>query len=65
MKTLNFLATFPDSGSPWESGKAELQGVRFQNVRGFRNHLIFYRVTEVGVYIMRVIHASRNIEKQL
>jgi toxin ParE1/3/4 len=65
MKTLNFLARFPEIGSPWESSKGRLEGVRFQNVRGFRKHLIFYRLTEVGLHVMRVFHAGQNIEKQL
>ena len=31
-------------------------------VAGFPNHLIFYRPIESGVEVIRVLHASRDIE---
>jgi plasmid stabilization system protein ParE len=65
MKTLNFLAEFPEIGSPWEANTPRLQGVRFQNVRGFRHYLIFYCVIEAGLYVMRVIDGRRNLERIL
>lgn len=65
MKTLEFLAAFPEIGAPWESKRARIQGVRFQNVRGFKNYLIFYRVTEPGLFVVRVIDGRRDFEKLL
>ena len=65
MRTLDFLAEYPHIGSPWESSNARLEGVRFQNVLGFKNHLIFYRSTGAALYVMRVFHARQNIEKEL
>ena len=32
------------------------------DIAGFDNYLIFYRPTERGVEIIRVIHGSRDIE---
>ena len=57
-KTLELLALFPEMGTPWEPKKAEIQGVRFQNVQGFRNYLIFYRPLKDR--IDRVIYAARD-----
>jgi toxin ParE1/3/4 len=65
MKTLKFLAAFPEIGAPWESRKARLQGVRFQNVRGYKNYLVFYRMVEDGLYVMRVIDGRRDLERVL
>jgi toxin ParE1/3/4 len=64
-KTLEFLALFPEMGSPWESKTAGMQGVRFQNVQGFRNYLIFYRMTEPGLYLERIVDGRRNLDQIL
>ena len=50
-KTLELLALFPEMGAIWESKNPRLQGVRFQNVHRFRNYLIFYRITDPGLYV--------------
>ena len=64
-KTLDVLAVFPEMGAAWESKKTRLQGVRFQNVRGFRNYLIFYRMTEPGLYVERIVDGQRDLEQTL
>ncbi len=61
-KTLDFLAMFPEMGPAWESSQTRLQGMRFQNVHGFRNYLIFYRMTEPGLYVERIVDGRRNLE---
>jgi toxin ParE1/3/4 len=65
MKTLDFLAMFPEMGPAWESKKKRLQGMRFQNVHGFRNYLIFYRMTEPGLYVERIVDGRRDLEQVL
>ena len=64
-KTLDFLARFPDAGAPWESMETKLQGVRFQIVRRFKNHLIFYRMTAQGLYVERIVDGRRDLEQIL
>ncbi len=64
-KTLDILALFPEMGAPWESERTRLQGVRFQNVRGFKNYLIFYRLTEPGLYVERIVDGRRDLEQIL
>lgn len=60
--TLELLVMFPEMGSPYESGDESLRGVRFEIVRGFRNHVIFYRLTEAGLYVMRVFQGHQDID---
>ena len=43
----------------------ELIGIRQKAIKGFEKHLIFYRLIEDGVEIIRVIQGSRNIENIL
>jgi plasmid stabilization system protein ParE len=64
-KTLELLALFPEMGSPWESKKTGMRGVRFQSVQGFRNCLIFYRMTEPGLYVKRIVDGRRDLEQIL
>ncbi|MEM8642837.1 MAG: type II toxin-antitoxin system RelE/ParE family toxin [Cyanobacteria bacterium P01_G01_bin.54] len=44
----------------FESGR--LQGMRQLAVKGFRKYLVFYRVVEDCVEIVRVLHGSRDLE---
>lgn len=39
-----------------------LVDVRQQAIKGFKRYLVFYRVTDTGVEILRVIHSARDIE---
>jgi len=64
-KTLELLALFPELGAPWESKNKRLQRVRFQIVRGFRNYLIFYRLTALGLYVERIVDGRRDLERVL
>jgi toxin ParE1/3/4 len=63
-RTVDLLVAFPDIGAPWVSKSARLQSVRFKNVRGFKNNVIFYRLADAGLNVMRVFHGRRNIERQ-
>ena len=38
-----------------------LANIRQQSIKGFRKYLIFYRITESEIYILRVIHGARDI----
>jgi toxin ParE1/3/4 len=39
-----------------------LADIRQQGIKGFKKYLVFYRVTDTGVEIIRVIHGARDIE---
>jgi toxin ParE1/3/4 len=64
-ETLTLLAGNPELGSPWESDNPDLADVRWHAVAGFPNHLLFYRPTEQGIELIRVLYAARDLEALL
>lgn len=60
-QTINRLAGMPGIGSPYPLTNPALQDVRHFSVRGFPNHVIFYREAEVGIEVLRVLHAARDV----
>ena len=57
----NQLLSMPEIGSTRESVAPRLRGLRMWPIPDFPNHLIFYRPTTVGIEIVRVLHAARDI----
>ena len=55
------LLDMPELGSRRELAIPELNGLRMWPIPAFSNHLIFYRPSDAGVEIVRVLHASRDI----
>jgi toxin ParE1/3/4 len=51
----------PNIGEPWFSRNTRLAGLRVSRVEGFKAHLIFYLSSDVGIEIIRVLHASRDL----
>jgi toxin ParE1/3/4 len=60
--TFRFLAANPQSGEPCQFRASHMHGVRVWPVQEFRNYLVFFRPTEDGVEIERVLHGACNIE---
>ncbi|MFC1707767.1 DDE-type integrase/transposase/recombinase [Planctomycetota bacterium] len=42
-----------------------LAGIRMWSIRGFKNHLIFYRPSPEGLDVVRVLHGARDIPRIL
>ncbi len=63
-ETFEQLAAMPGLGGLWESDRSELAGLRVLAIQGFASDLIFYRPLEGedGIEVVRVLHASRDIE---
>lgn len=59
------LTQMPYIGVERKFRNPRLDGVRMWFVQGFEKHLIFYRVTDDTVEIIRVLHATRDIEGTL
>jgi len=59
------IAKSPESGTPCHFQSSELADVRRTAIGGFPKHLIFYRVSEQAVCILRVVHGARDLEKLL
>ena len=64
-ETIRSLAANPALAGIWESDDPALEDMRVWPIRGFKNHLIFYRVRRNRVEIVRVMHAARDIERAL
>jgi toxin ParE1/3/4 len=61
--TVQTLLAMPEMGSPCQFQNPKLHGVRRWAVKGFAKYLIFYQPITDGIELLRVIHASRDIEK--
>jgi toxin ParE1/3/4 len=61
-RTFNFLAANNQSGQQCGFQQPEIAGLRVWPIEGFRNYLVFYRPTDDGVEILRVLHGARDIE---
>ena len=61
--TFAFLAENSLIGRACSFERTDLAGIRRWRIKGFENHLIFYRLSEDGVDIIRVLHGARDIEK--
>ena len=54
------LSSFPEIGAIREFKKAET--LRLWCLTTFKNYLLFYRVTETKVEIVRILHGARNVD---
>lgn len=61
-ETFKQLAKMPGMGKLNQFYNPNLADVRQQAVKGFQKYLVFYRPTDSGVEILRVIHGARDIE---
>ena len=61
-ETLNSLADMPEMGRIYQVGTHELR--RFP-VRNFDKYLIFYRLLDDRIELVRIIHGSRDIPELL
>ena len=64
-QTFRQLASMPEMGSPRPLRNPILAGLRRWRIPGFESHLIFYRPIHDGIEVIRVLHASRDIESIL
>jgi plasmid stabilization system protein ParE len=64
--TLTFVANMPGVGRAARFSSPALRDLRFCLVeRPFQKHLMFYRHDETTLYVERVIHGSRDLQRRL
>jgi toxin ParE1/3/4 len=56
------LADMPEMGTRCEFSDPEAADVRMWSIRGFENHVVFYRPLQDGIDVVRVIQGSRDIQ---
>lgn len=63
--TVDDLAEMPGMGALFELGELDFRGLRKKSVRGFPNHLIFYRKQGGVLKVIRVLHGAQELLAQL
>jgi toxin ParE1/3/4 len=63
--TLKELALAPHQGSHKRFSDPALTEIRSWWVKGFPNHIIYYRPLPSGINVFAVWHGSRDIERRL
>jgi toxin ParE1/3/4 len=53
------------TGAPCTFQSSELRNVRRTAIRGFPKHLLFYKVDSGEVFVLRVVHGARDLERLL
>jgi toxin ParE1/3/4 len=59
--TFQRLAEMPGLGRPTQFPEDEFAGMRSWPIRNFPRFLVFYRETEDGIEIIRVLHGARDL----
>jgi toxin ParE1/3/4 len=54
-ETFKLLDKLPGIGQPTELKNSRFTDVRQHPIEGFRRYLIFYRITDLGIEILRVL----------
>jgi toxin ParE1/3/4 len=60
--TIQQLASMPGLASRWDSSHPTLADMSVWQVKGFKNHLVFYREIPDGIEVIRVLHPAQDIE---
>jgi toxin ParE1/3/4 len=60
--TFQFLLENREAGQRCQFTDPRAAGIRVWQVQKFRNYLVFYRPTDDGIVIERVLHGARNID---
>jgi toxin ParE1/3/4 len=63
--TMKDVARSPGIGSLKEYDNPRLGGVRSWWIRGFRNHLMYYLVTDDGIDVLAVAHGAQDVQTLL
>ncbi len=62
-RAFEFILDNSAAGSPGRYRSDKLEGIRRWPVPGYKDYLVFYRVTEAAVEIVRVLHGARDVER--
>jgi toxin ParE1/3/4 len=63
-QTFAQIARFPEIGAVY-TATSPGQDLRKWHIKGFRKYLIFYRVRDESITIVRIIYAARNVDQIL
>jgi len=60
---ISLIVDHPAAGARCSFRALELHDVKRTTVRGFPRHLLFYRYDEEEIFILRVVHGARDLER--
>ncbi len=63
-KTVYDLADYPHTGRVRFPPRARHPAIRSIAVCGFRNYLVFYRVTTDSVEVLRIMHGAQRLRRR-
>jgi len=63
MSAVSLVVRRPAAGAPCTFRPPELQDVRRMTISGFPKHLLFYRFDDEEVFVLRVVHGARDLER--
>lgn len=55
------ICAFPEMGGRFEIDNLELEGLRVFTIPRFKKYLLFYRVHDEEIEIVRILHGARDI----
>lgn len=61
--TFDQLEQHPECGVGYPTRHPKLRDVRMLPVHGFRNYLVFYRLTPDAVRVLYVVHGTRHLPR--
>jgi toxin ParE1/3/4 len=64
-KTLTLIAKSPGIGTPHQTNKPQLAGLRSFPVSKFKRYLLFYQAFDDRIELVRVLHGARDIRTVL
>jgi toxin ParE1/3/4 len=60
---ISHLLTRPATGAPCRFRSTALRDVRRATISGFPKHLLFCRFDDDEVFVLRVVHGARDLER--
>ncbi len=60
--TYDQIVRMPELGTKKSFADSDMQNIRIRPVDKHRNYLMFYRVENNSIYILRVLHGARDYE---
>lgn len=62
-RAIRRLLDTPGIGSRWSSSDPRLKGMRVAVVTPYRSYLIFFRASNDGIEVFRVVHGARDLDR--
>jgi toxin ParE1/3/4 len=64
-ETFKEIESDPTAWPGYEIRAEGFANLRKRSVKSFRNHLVFYRITDKRIEVIRVLHGARDIPRAL